>query len=100
MVDVGQLDEGDGVADLSGALAVEAALVGRDLGVTRAVQQQLGDGQRVHTWFIAFGGQPGQVPSVAVAVVVLNQPLSGTGGGTAAPIAQAMLSAALTNPAP
>ncbi|MCB1004681.1 MAG: penicillin-binding protein 2 [Acidimicrobiales bacterium] len=61
---------------------------------------QLGDGQRVHTWFIAFGGQPGQVPSVAVAVVVLNQPLSGTGGGTAAPIAQAMLSAALTNPAP
>jgi len=46
---------------------------------------------------IAFGGPPGQPPTVAVAVVVEN--LSGasadTGGAVAGPVARAVLAAAL-----
>ena len=37
------------------------------------------------TWFIAFAGRPGLSPSVAIAVALENQTL--TGGATAAPIA-------------
>lgn len=43
------------------------------------------------TWFIAFA--PAETPRVAVAVVLQNQ--SGTGGSTAAPIARAIMEAAL-----
>ena len=39
------------------------------------------------TWFIAFAGEEGQKPRLAVAVVLQNQSL--TGGATAAPIARA-----------
>ncbi len=46
-----------------------------------------------HTWIIAFAGPPGQAPSVAVAVVVLNQPGSERGDRRriAAPIARAVM---------
>jgi peptidoglycan glycosyltransferase len=59
---------------------------------------QLGtDPPRSHTWMIGFAGSPGKPPTVAVAVVVLNQ--SGgneaTGGRVAAPIAKAVLQTAL-----
>jgi peptidoglycan glycosyltransferase len=43
------------------------------------------------TWFIAFA--PADAPRVAVAVALQNQ--SGTGGGTAAPIAKAIMEAIL-----
>ena len=89
----------DMVGVVEGGTGTAAQVPGFEIG-GKTGTAQLGDGQRVHTWFIGFGGLPGQPPTVAVAVVVLNQPLSGTGGGTSAPIAQAMLSAALTNPAP
>jgi membrane peptidoglycan carboxypeptidase len=55
---------------------------------------QLGTPGLLDTWFTAFAGQPGQVPTVAVAVVVLNVPDQGeeaTGGAVAAPIAKAVL---------
>jgi len=46
------------------------------------------------TWFIAFAGTAGQKPAVAIAVVLQNQSL--TGGATAAPIARQVLQALLT----
>ena len=46
------------------------------------------------TWFIAFAGEEGQKPRLAVAVVLQNQSL--TGGATAAPIARAVMQALLT----
>ncbi|HET9938553.1 MAG TPA: penicillin-binding protein 2 [Gaiella sp.] len=49
------------------------------------------------TWFIAFAGRPGQRPEVAIAVVLENQSL--TGGATAAPIARAVMEALLRSAA-
>jgi peptidoglycan glycosyltransferase len=50
-----------------------------------------------HTWFIAFA--PAEAPRVAVAVMLENQPSSdeATGGALAAPIAQAVMRAALAS---
>ncbi len=59
---------------------------------------QLGtDPPRSHTWIMGFAGPPGKPPTVAIAVVVLNQPGSNeaTGGRIAAPIAKAVLQTAL-----
>ncbi len=50
-------------------------------------------GQNV-TWFIAFAGLPDQKASLAIAVVLQNQ--SRTGGATAAPIARQVMQALLT----
>jgi peptidoglycan glycosyltransferase len=52
----------------------------------------------VHTWFICFA--PADKPKVAVAVIVENQPAvnESTGGAIAAPIAKAVLQAALAGP--
>jgi peptidoglycan glycosyltransferase len=50
------------------------------------------DGSNV-TWFIAFAGPEGERPRVAIAVVLQNQSL--TGGATAAPIARAVMQALL-----
>lgn len=51
-----------------------------------------------HAWFIAFAGPPGGTPEVAVAVIVEAQPgvSEVTGGRLAAPVARAVLEAALT----
>jgi penicillin-binding protein A len=46
---------------------------------------------RNNTWFIAFA--PAERPEVAVAVALTDQ--AGTGGATAAPIARAIMEAAL-----
>jgi peptidoglycan glycosyltransferase len=46
------------------------------------------------TWFIAFAGDEGQKPRLAIAVVLQNQSL--TGGATAAPIARQVMQALLT----
>ncbi|HEV3226791.1 MAG TPA: penicillin-binding protein 2 [Acidimicrobiales bacterium] len=50
-------------------------------------------GSRSQAWFICFAGKPGQTPSVAVAVLVENQPGAneGTGGRVAAPIAKQLV---------
>ena len=47
-----------------------------------------------HTWFIAYAGRAGEKPSVAIAVVVENQP-HGTGGRVSAPIAKVVMEALL-----
>jgi peptidoglycan glycosyltransferase len=48
------------------------------------------------TWFIAYAGPAGERPHVAVAVVLQNQ--SSTGGATAAPIARTVMEAILQPP--
>jgi peptidoglycan glycosyltransferase len=52
---------------------------------------------RSHAWIIGFAGPPGDVPHVAVAVLVEGQPGASeqTGGRVAAPIAKAVLEAVL-----
>jgi peptidoglycan glycosyltransferase len=45
------------------------------------------------TWFITFAGQEGKKPTLAIAVVLQNQSL--TGGATAAPIARQVMQALL-----
>lgn len=57
---------------------------------------QHGDGEDPHAWFVAFA--PSRAPDVAVAVIVLDGGSLGseaTGGQVAAPIARAVLEAAL-----
>jgi peptidoglycan glycosyltransferase len=49
------------------------------------------------TWFIAFAGPEGERPKVAIAVVLENQ--TSTGGATAAPIARAVMQALLDSAA-
>jgi peptidoglycan glycosyltransferase len=50
-----------------------------------------------HAWIIGFSGQPGQPASIAVAAIVEAQPGASeqTGGRVAAPIARAVIEAAL-----
>jgi peptidoglycan glycosyltransferase len=57
---------------------------------------QHGEGQAPHAWFVAFA--PAEAPQIAVAVIVLDGGSLGsdaTGGQVAAPIAKAVLEAAL-----
>ncbi|HVN49796.1 MAG TPA: penicillin-binding transpeptidase domain-containing protein, partial [Acidimicrobiales bacterium] len=57
---------------------------------------QIGNGD-IDTWMIAFGGPAGQAPTIAVAVVVLDQPNGGesTGAHVAGPVAKQVLEAYL-----
>ncbi len=62
---------------------------------------QLGtDPPRSHAWIIGFAGPPGEVPHVAVAVIVEGQEGASeqTGGTVAAPIAAAVMQQALATP--
>jgi peptidoglycan glycosyltransferase len=79
-------------------LAVPGFVVGGKTGTA-----QLGtDPPRSHAWIIGFAGPPGEVPTLAVAVLVEGQEGASeqTGGRVAAPIAQALLQAYLTTPSP
>jgi peptidoglycan glycosyltransferase len=74
-------------------LAVDGYTVGGKTGTA-----ELGtDPPSSHAWIIGFAGPPGQQATVAVAVIVEAQPGADeqTGGRVAAPIAQAVLQAAL-----
>lgn len=75
------------------ALAIEGVEVGAKTGTA-----EVGDGEATNAWVIGYGGPPGQVPSVAFAVIVEADPGIGeqTGGRIAAPIARAVLKQALT----
>jgi peptidoglycan glycosyltransferase len=75
-------------------LAIDGYVVGGKTGTA-----QLGtDPPKSHAWIIGFAGLPGEPPSVAVAVLVEGQDGASeqTGGRVAAPIARAVLQAALT----
>ena len=81
---VGVVDAGSGANAQIPGVAVA--------GKTGTAQTGLGTS---HTWFIAFA--PAEAPRVAVAVMLENQPSANefTGGALAAPIAQAVMAAAL-----
>jgi peptidoglycan glycosyltransferase len=80
--------------------ATAAQVPGFTVGAKTGTAQIGLEPPRSHTWMIAYAGPPGQPPTVAVAVVVLDQPGTGdaTGGRIAGPIAQRVLQAALTLP--
>jgi peptidoglycan glycosyltransferase len=83
----------NGPQGTAGRLKVPGAEVGGKTGTA-----QLGtDPPRSHAWIIGFAGPPGDVPHIAVAVIVEGQEGASeqTGGRVAAPIAQAILKAAL-----
>jgi penicillin-binding protein A len=84
---------------VTGGTGVPAQVPGYEVG-GKTGTAQLGDG-RVHTWMVAFAGPPGGEPTVAVAVVVLNQNASNsdnTGGVIAGPVARQVMQAALDAP--
>jgi len=84
-----------GVVD--GGTARRAAIAGVRVAAKTGTAQTVGD--NAHAWLIAFA--PAEAPRVAVAVIVESQPGLGddqTGGRVAAPIAQAVMKAALGTP--
>ena len=77
--------------------AGRAAVPGVTVAAKTGTAQTVGDNS--HAWLIGFA--PAEAPRVAVAVIVESQPGLGdtvTGGRIAAPIAQAVLKAALGTP--
>ena len=70
-----------------------AQIPGLEIGGKTGTAETGIDGNNT-TWFIAFAGDPGQKPKLAIAVVLQNQSL--TGGATAAPIARQVMQALLT----
>jgi len=69
----------------SGAAAVPGVEVGGKTGTA-----EVADGQQTHAWFMSIA--PANDPRIAVAVIVEN---AGQGAAVAAPIAQAVMRAAL-----
>ncbi|MDP9070719.1 MAG: penicillin-binding protein 2 [Actinomycetota bacterium] len=85
------------VGVVNGGTATRAAVPGAQVAAKTGTAQTTGDNS--HAWIIAFA--PAEAPRVAVAVIVESQPGLGdtvTGGRVAAPIAQAVLRAALASP--
>jgi peptidoglycan glycosyltransferase len=72
-----------------------AAMSGLRVGGKTGTAETGVSGRNV-TWFIAFAGPYGERPHVAIAVVLQNQ--TSTGGATAAPIARAVMEAILRPP--
>ncbi len=58
---------------------------------------EIGDTNTINAWMIAFAGPPGQTPTIALSVVVLDQPgvSESTGAHVAGPIAKQVLEAYL-----
>jgi peptidoglycan glycosyltransferase len=85
---------------VQGGTATRAAIPGFVVGAKTGTAQVGTDPPRSHVWTIAFAGPPGQAPVIAVAVMVEGQPgySEQTGGKVAAPIAQAVMKAALSVP--
>jgi peptidoglycan glycosyltransferase len=82
---------------VNGGTATRVAIPGVQVAAKTGTAQTTGDNS--HAWIVAFA--PAQAPRVAVAVVVESQPGLGdtvTGGRIAAPIARAVLQAALGAP--
>jgi peptidoglycan glycosyltransferase len=87
-----------GVVD--GGTASRLAVPGFTVGGKTGTAQLGTDPPRSHAWIIGWAGPPGEAPSIAVAVIIEGQDGASeqTGGRVAAPIAQALLQAYLTNP--
>jgi peptidoglycan glycosyltransferase len=85
------------VAVVRSGTATRAAVPGVAVAAKTGTAQTTGDNS--HAWIVTFA--PAEAPRVAVAVIVESQPGLGdtvTGGRVAAPIAQAMMAAALGRP--
>ncbi len=80
------------VSAVEGGTGTAARLPGYRVGGKTGTAETGVAGRNV-TWFIAFAGREGERPSVAIAVVLQNQ--SSTGGATAAPIARSVMEAIL-----
>jgi len=87
------------VADGS-ATRLDDGLDGFDVGGKTGTAQLGTDPPKSHAWIIGFAGPPGEVPHVAVAVIVEGQNGASeqTGGQVAAPIAAAVMQRALAPP--
>lgn len=87
----------DMVGVVKGGTATGMAIQGCTVGGKTGTAQLGTDPPKSHTWIMGFAGPPGKPPTVAVAVVVLNQSggSEATGGRVAAPIAKAVLQTAL-----
>lgn len=74
-------------------LDIPGLVVGAKTGTAEVTADRPDD---THAWVIAFAGRPGEAPEIAIAVLVESVPGQGqqTGGGVAAPIAQAVIAAA------
>jgi peptidoglycan glycosyltransferase len=88
------------VGVVEGGTATRLAVPGFTVGGKTGTAQLGTDPPRSHAWIIGFAGPPGEVPSIAVAVIIEGQDGASeqTGGRVAAPIAQALLQAHLTTP--
>lgn len=77
--------------------ATGLAIPGYEVGGKTGTAQLGQDTEDTHAWIIGFAGTPGEESQVAVAVFVKAQPGAGTqtGGRVAAPVARAVLGAAL-----
>jgi len=80
------------VRAVQGGTGTAAQLSGYRVG-GKTGTAETGFAGRNTTWFIAFAGPEGEKPRLAIAVVLEGQ--SGTGGATAAPIARAVMQALL-----
>ena len=87
------------VADGS-ASRLDEGLDGFDVGGKTGTAQLGTDPPKSHAWIIGFAGPPGEIPHVAVAVIVEGQDGASeqTGGQVAAPIAAAVMERALAPP--
>ena len=80
------------VRAVSSGTGTAAAMSGFRVGGKTGTAETAVPGRNT-TWFIAFAGPYGERPHVAIAVVLQNQ--TSTGGSTAAPIARAVMEAIL-----
>jgi peptidoglycan glycosyltransferase len=86
-----------GVVEGPGGTAFRMAIDGFTVGGKTGTAELGTTPASSHAWVIGFAGPVGQAPTVAVAVLVEAQPGASeqTGGRVAAPIAKAVLEAAL-----
>ncbi|MEO6121352.1 MAG: penicillin-binding protein 2 [Acidimicrobiales bacterium] len=85
------------VGVVTGGTATRAAVPGVQVAAKTGTAQTVGN--NAHAWLVAFA--PAEAPRIAVAVIVESQPGltdDQTGGRVAAPIAQAVMRAALGTP--
>ena len=83
----------DMVGVVQGGTAVGMQIQGCEVGGKTGTAQLGTTPPMSHTWIMGFAGPPGRPPTVAIAVVVLNQSggSEATGGRVAAPIARSVL---------
>jgi peptidoglycan glycosyltransferase len=81
------------------AMQIPGFLIGAKTGTAQTnLSVETGGVDDTHAWMIAFGGSPGAPAEVALAVILEAVPGGGqqTGGVDAAPVARAVMEAALT----